>query len=359
MSRINVIDNIKSISESPRDLTAQKMTKRNNTNLEDIARATGVSKMTVSRVMREGSGFSVATRDKVMAEAQRLNYLPNRIAAAFGSAQASTLVGLCVPRFTSSLFGQLTESIQVNLSRLGYQTVIGSHDHFPKDEEVWLQSLAAWRPAGILLVGARHTPTAIELLKNLSAPVIELWDLTTDPLDMAVGFSHFDCGRTMGRFFVSQGRKKIGYVGALSGVNAMGRARQTGFKSALQDADMTLASEEVMHDKPSFYAGYIGTENILARAQYLDAIYYHDDEMAIGGMAYLRKHGIAVKHDIGVAGWGGMEAAAILPERLTTTDVPAAAIGKTAAEMLVTRLRGDAGHETAIVPTKLVPGNTV
>lgn len=335
------------------------MAKKTSTKLEDIARATGVSKMTVSRVMRGQSGFSTATRDKVMAEAERLNYLPNRIAATFGSAQASTLVGLCVPRFTSSLFGQVTESIQSNLARLGYQTVIGSHDQVPKDEELWLQTLASWRPAGILLAGTRHTRSTLNLLKNLAIPVVELWDLTTDPLDTAVGFSHYDNGHTMGRYVVSQGRQRVGYVGALAAINSMGRARQTGFEAALKEADVTLYAQEIMHDHPSFYAGFIGTETILARAPRLDAIYYHDDEMAIGGMAYLRKHGIQVKHDIGIAGWGAMEAAAILPERLTTTDIPAAALGKSAAEILVMRLRGDPVQDVNIVPTRLIVGNTI
>lgn len=335
------------------------MTRKTSANLEDIARATGVSKMTVSRVMRGQAGFSAATRDKVMAEAQRLNYLPNRIAATFGSAKASTLIGFCVPRFTSSLFGQVTESVQNNLGRLGYQTVIGSHEQIPKDEEAWLQSVASWQPAGILLAGTRHTSTTLNLLKEQAIPIVEIWDLTTDPLDMAVGFSHYENGLTMGRFVVSQGRQKIGYVGALAAINSMGRSRQNGFEAALQEADFQLTAKEVMHDHPSFYAGFIGTETILARSPQLDAIYYHDDEMAIGGMAYLRRHGIQVKHDIGVAGWGAMEAAAILPEHLTTTDIPAAALGKAAAEMLVMRLRGDVVQNINIIPTRLIEGNTI
>ncbi len=71
------------------------MERRGKANLEDIARATGVSKMTVSRVLRGGSGFSDDTRDKVMRAADALGYVPNRLALAFGSEQASTLVGIC------------------------------------------------------------------------------------------------------------------------------------------------------------------------------------------------------------------------------------------------------------------------
>ena len=61
---------------------------------------------------------------------------------------------------------------------------------------------------------------------------------------------------------------------------------------------------------------------------------------------------------IGIAGWGGMEAASILPRRLTTTVVPTTAIGKAAAEALVARLKGEPGQEVTVVPTRLVPGET-
>ncbi|SDZ49784.1 transcriptional regulator, LacI family [Jannaschia faecimaris] len=335
------------------------MVRKTKPNLEDIARGAGVSKMTVSRVLRGGTGFSEDTRDKVMAEASRLNYLPDRLAAAFGKGGASTLVGVCVPRFTSSLFGQVIEALNANFARLGYQTMIGSHDQTPVEEEQWLQSLASWRPAGVLLAGTRHTIRTLELLRDLAVPVIEIWDLTTTPVDMAVGFSHHDSGYDMGRFMVSRGRRRIGYVGAMAGVDTMGRARQRGFRAALLDAGLDFAGIEVLHDRPSFYAGYVGTETILTRRRDLDGLYFHDDEMAIGGMAYLATKGIRVPENIGIAGWGAMEAASILPRRLTTTEIPAARLGKMAAEAMVMRLKGDAVQDIQLIPTPLVPGATV
>ena len=76
-----------------------------------------MSKMTASRVLRDASGFSPETRDRVMREVDRLGYVPNRLAAAFGSDQTSTLIGVCVPRLTSGLFGSVLESIDHTLSK--------------------------------------------------------------------------------------------------------------------------------------------------------------------------------------------------------------------------------------------------
>jgi LacI family gluconate utilization system Gnt-I transcriptional repressor len=75
-------------------------------------------------------------------------------------------------------------------------------------------------------------------------------------------------------------------------------------------------------------------------------------------MAYCAAKGVQVPEDIGIAGWGGMEAASILPKRLTTTIVPTAKLGKAAAEALVSRLRGDAVPDVTLIATKLVPGGT-
>jgi LacI family transcriptional regulator, gluconate utilization system Gnt-I transcriptional repressor len=327
-------------------------------NLEDIAKLTGVSKMTVSRVMRGGAGFSDATRDKVLKAAERLGYIPNRIAAAFGSDQASTLVGMCVPRLTSGLFGHVLDGVDRALSRLGFQLMIGANDHSPAEEEAWVRQVVSWRPAGLILSARNHTPATVDLLRKTATPVVEIWDLTTNPIDLAVGFSHRDCGMEMGQHLIRRGRRKAGFVGALARADVMGSERLEGFRTALAQAGLPLTDQEILHDAPGFYAGYYGLETLLARHPDLDCVYFHNDEMAIGGLAFCQSRGLRVPEDIGIAGWGGMEAASILPKRLTTTMVPTTAIGKAAAEALVARLTGAEVREVTVIPTRLVPGET-
>ena len=327
-------------------------------NLEDIAKLTGVSKMTVSRVLRGGAGFSDVTRDKVLQAAERLRYIPNRLAAAFGSDQASTLVGMCVPRLTSGLFGHVLDGVDRALTRLGFQLMIGANDHSPAEEEAWVKQMVSWRPAGLILSARNHTPATVDLVRKTAIPVVEIWDLTTSPIDLAVGFSHYDCGVEMGQHLIRRGRRRAGYVGALARADVMGSSRLDGFRAALAQAGHPLVDQEVLHDAPGFYAGYYGLETLLARCPDLDSVYFHNDEMAIGGLAFCQSRGLRVPEDIGIAGWGGMEAASILPKRLTTTMVPTTAIGKAAAEALAARLTGAEVREVTVVPTRLVPGET-
>lgn len=327
--------------------------------LEDIARVAGVSKMTVSRVLRGASGFSDETRDRVLQIAQNLGYVPNRLAAAFGADQASTLVGMCVPRLTSGLFGHVLDGVDRALTRLGFQLMIGANNHSLAEEEAWIRQVVSWRPAGLILSGRTHTPATVDLLRLSALPVVEIWDLTTRPIDLAIGFSHVDCGVEMGQHLIRRGRRRIGYLGALARADVMGAARLQGLQQALQQAGHPLEAVEILHDAPGFYAGYYGLEMLLARAPELDAVAFHNDEMAIGGLAWCQKCGLRVPEDIGIAGWGGMEAASILPRRLTTTQVPTTAIGKAAAEALVARLQGANIPEITVLPTRLIPGETV
>jgi LacI family gluconate utilization system Gnt-I transcriptional repressor len=263
-----------------------------------------------------------------------------------------------VPRLTSGLFGHVLDGVDRALSRLGFQLMIGANNHSAEEEEAWIRQVVSWRPAGLVLSGRLHTPGTVELLRNLALPVVEIWDLTTTPIDVSVGFSHFDCGAEMAQHLLQRGRRRIGHVGALARADVMGQTRLEGLVSALARAGHPLAASEILHDAPGFYAGYYGLETLLSRRHDLDAVYFHNDEMAIGGLAYCQSLGLRVPEDLGIAGWGGMEAASILPKRLTTTIVPTTAIGKAAAEVLVARVRGEAVQDVTVMPTRLAPGET-
>ncbi|MEM9063293.1 MAG: LacI family DNA-binding transcriptional regulator [Pseudomonadota bacterium] len=327
--------------------------------LSEVADAAGVSKMTVSRVLRNSGRFSDETRERVMREAARLNYVPNRLAAAFGSETASTLIGVLVPRLSSGLFGEVVEAIDLALTRLGYQTMIGTFEHRPDQEEVWLRSVLAWRPAGLILTGRAHSEATRAMLAAATVPLVEIWDLNTRPTDISVGINHFDCGHEMGRLFLSRGRRRIGYVGTEADTPGTGRVRFDGFRRALADGGVSDARQEVLNDRPGFYQGYYGAQNLLSRHPELDSIYFQNDAMAIGGLAYCRTAGLSAPEDIGIAGWGGMDAAVILDRRLTTTKIAARALGKTAAEALIARIRDEPVSDTIGIDALLIPGETV
>ncbi len=337
----------------------ENTTKRQTANLSEIAEAAGVSKMTVSRVLRDKDGFSEATRQKVMLEVERLGYLPNRIAAAFGQTQASTLIGVCVPRLSNHFFGLALESIDRTIQSLGFLPVIGSHNQVLQDEEAWLKSILSWRPAGVMLSTKHHSNTTLQLLRDAGIPIVEFWELSTSPLDMSVGFNQFDSGFQMGRHASIKGYSRAGILGASHVVEARRPEHIEGFIKGFTDGGGTIVHHDVLNDAESFYAGFYGTETMLNRSESIDMIYYQDDTMALGGLSWCQGKSIRIPDDVGLAGWGGHEATSILRMELTTTSIPTHLIGKLSAEALVRKLRSERTEDVTAVPTRLIDGDTL
>ncbi len=337
----------------------EKSLKKPTASLSHIAEAAGVSKMTVSRVLRDVDGFSEATREKVLREVEKSGYLPNRIAAAFGPSSASTLVGVCVPRMSSHFFGVVLDNIEHTFQRFGFQAIIGSHNQQVSEEELWLKNILAWRPAGVLLSSKHHSKGTLKLLKDAGIPVVEFWNLNTSPLSMSVGFNEYDSGFDMARYAILKGYKKAALLGSLQDWDSGRLDRFTGFEKCFTDAGGKIVHKDKLNDTPGFYSGFYGTENLLNRMQDVDMIYFQDDTMALGGLAWCQRKGIRVPEDIGIAGWGGHEAASILVERLTTTEVPMQKIGTLSAELLIRKLREEPTDDVTAVTAKLVEGTTL
>lgn len=339
------------------------MSVKNNKNqassLSEIAKAAGVSKMTVSRVLRNADGFSEATREKVMLEVERHGYLPNRIAATFGTAQASTLIGVCVPQLSNHLVTQALDALDRNFEKFGYQMIIGSHNHQKQQEEAWLRGILSWRPAGVMLSNKFHSKNTVKMLRDAAVPVLEFWNLNTSPISMSVGFNEYDAGLEMSQHAILKGYSKAALLLASTDPNSVSPERTEGFTRGFTEAGGTIVHTGILNDQAGFYAGYYGTENLLNHTHRADMIYYLNDAMAIGGLAWCERKGIDVPGDIAIAGWGGYEAASVLAKRLTTTAIPVLQIGKLSAEQMARSINGDETQKLSAVPAKLIDGDTL
>lgn len=346
-------------SSSVKVAMKSKGTRRASANLSEIAEAAGVSKMTVSRVLRNTEGFSEATRRRVLEEVERQGYLPNRLAAAFGPSSASTLIGVCVPRLSSHFFGLVLESIERNFQNLGYQAIIGSHNDFGDDEELWLKNILSWRPAGVLLASRQVNENTRFLLKDAGIPVVEFWDLNTEPMDLAVGFDDKESGYDMATYALSKGYRRAALLGASINRSLAKPKRFVGFEAAFVEGGGEVVEYEILSDTPGFYAGYYGTENLINHNSNIDMLYCQDDTMALGAFAWCQRKNIRVPEDLGIAGWGDHEAASIMAKRLTTTNIPTLAVGKQCAEIMVRKLRQESVRAVTKIPTHLVNGATL
>jgi LacI family gluconate utilization system Gnt-I transcriptional repressor len=301
--------------------------------LTDVARAAGVGESTASRVLRGHGSFSEKTRESVLSAARSLGYVPNRIAGTLAST-GSKLVGIVIPSLSNIVFPDVLRGANTVLVGAGFQPVVAVTDYDQGREESLIESLLSWRPAGMMVAGLEHTERTGAMLRQARIRVAELLDTDGDGIDIVVGFSNRDAGCTSARHLVSRGYRQIGYVGHDLSRDLRAAKRFAGFRSALEEAGLKVAAQEIIPASSSIEAGRDGLARLLERGISLDAVYFSNDDMAIGGYFHCLARGIAIPGQLAIFGFNGLDVARSAPQPLSTILTPRVAVGENGARLV-------------------------
>ncbi len=327
--------------------------------LRDVSEASGVSEMTVSRVLRNRGDVSEATREKVLEAAKSLGYVPNKIAGALAS-QRVNLVGVIIPSLSNLVFPEVLSGISAELEDTGLQPVVGVTNYSPEKEEAVLYEMLSWRPSGVIIAGLEHTDAARAMLENAGVPIVEIMDVDGQGVDSVVGISHRRAGLHMAEAIIAAGYRRIGFLGTKMPEDHRARKRYDGFKEGLAGAGITLADEEFYQGGSALAKGREMTETILKRTPDLDFLYYSNDMIGAGGLLWCLDNGIDVPGRIGLAGFNGVDLLEGLSVRLATMDACRREIGRKAAEIIAGRPhQGLIGGEVIELEPVLELGDTI
>ena len=318
--------------------------------LRDVSEASGVSEMTVSRVLRNRGDVSEATRSKVLEAARELGYVPNKIAGALASSRVN-LVAVIIPSMSNMVFPEVMTGISDVLEETELQPVVGITNYKPEREEAVLYQMLSWRPSGVIIAGLEHTEASIAMLAAAGIPVVEIMDTDGEPIDSAVGISHRRAGRKMAQAIVDAGYKRIGFLGTKMPLDHRARKRFEGFTEVLAKNGLEIADQEFYSGGSALTKGREMTETILKRNQGdpLDFLYYSNDMIGAGGLLYCLDQGIDVPGEIGLAGFNGIEFLDGLPTTLATMDACRTEIGRAAAEIIARRVSDDSDGKPEII----------
>ena len=310
--------------------------------LRDVSQASGVSEMTVSRVLRNRGDVSQNTRDKVLLAAKQLGYVPNKIAGALAS-QRVNLVAVIIPSLSNMVFPEVMTGISEVLETTDLQPVVGVTDYLPEKEERVLYEMLSWRPSGIIIAGLEHSENSAIMLKASGIPVVEIMDIDGSPVDAMVGISHRRAGREMAVSILKSGYRKIGFLGTKMPLDHRARKRFEGFTEALAKSGVEVTDQEFYSGGSALVKGREMTQELLRRNPKLDFLYFSNDLIGAGGLLYLIEQGIDIPNQIGLAGFNGVELLQGLPRQLATMDACRNEIGRKAAEMIVQQVSDPKG----------------
>ena len=304
--------------------------------MKDVADRAGVGTITVSRVLRTPDKVSEARRKRVQTAIEELGYVPDNTAGALSSSK-SRVFGAIVSTVNDSVFAETLDGLSSTLRAAGYELLLTSTNYDPDVEEDALRALLARRPDGLVLTSTAHSAGVTKLLESLSIPVVEIWQLPTAPLDIAVGFSNLKAGYDMARHLIDSGRKNIAFLGGHEPRNERGRRRRDGYVAALADAGLVpIAWPQEDQNLPSgIELGAAFFEGCLNKNPHIDAVMGVSDQVAVGVLCEARRRNLEVPGDLAVSGFGGFELALPSGFDLTTIEVPGKDIGVASAKALL------------------------
>ncbi|MEM1129262.1 MAG: LacI family DNA-binding transcriptional regulator [Pseudomonadota bacterium] len=328
--------------------------------LRDVSEASGVSEMTVSRVLRNRGDVSDSTRARVLAAAKKLGYVPNKIAGALAS-QRVNLVGVIIPSMSNMVFPEVMTGITEVLDDTPLQPMVGITNYDPDREETVLYEMLSWRPSGVIVAGLDRTDAATAMLNNAGIPIVEIMDADGVPVDAMVGISHRRAGRIIAEEIIAAGYRKIGFMGTKMPLDMRARKRFEGFTQALARAGLEIADREFYSGGSGLAKGREMTKAMLARSPDLDFLYYSNDMIGAGGLLYCLEMGLDVPNQIGLAGFNGVTLLDGLPLKLASMDACRLETGRAAAEIIARRsAKPDLpGGERVVMTPSLHRGQTL
>ncbi|CAB3677353.1 LacI family DNA-binding transcriptional regulator [Paraburkholderia rhynchosiae] len=304
--------------------------------ITDVAAQAGVAPITVSRVFNSPETVAPETLERVRQVVQKLGYVPNRLAGGLSSSR-SRLIAAIVPTIAHSLFSETIQVFSETMSRAGYQVLLALSGYNDSSEEALLDAVLSRRPEGVLLTGVAHTDSLRERLANVGIPIVETWDMTDQPIDMLVGFSHYQIGVAVAEHFL---QKKVRKPGLLSANDARALARRGGFRERLAQSGIRDIAEVLVAPPSSVAVGKAALSRLIEQAPDIDAVFCGSDLLAIGALGAAKQLGLSVPLQLAICGFGDLEFATETTPQLTSVRVDGTRIGLTAARCLLDRLAG-------------------
>lgn len=324
--------------------------------LQDVADMVGVSKMTVSRYLRDKSLVSEALRNKIEQALNSCGYIPNRAPDILSNAK-SKAIGVLLPSLTNQVFAEVIRGIESVTDAHGYQTMIAHFGYSPEREETRLTSLMSYNIDGLILSERTHTDRTRQILNVAGIPVIEMMDSISPCIDMAVGFDNFEAARQMTDKIIARGHRNVVYLSARQDERSL--IKQQGYEQAMTEAG--LEPKSIATEEPSSYSlGAYLFQRAMHRYPETDGIFSTNDDLAIGAVFECQRMGISVPEQISIAGFHGHDVGQAMSPRLASVLTPREKMGEIAAEMLLMRLKGEkVTHNVVDLSFTLLEGGSI
>lgn len=302
--------------------------------LLDVANASGLSRATVSLVLRDSPLVAENTRQRVKEVMQDLGYVYHRSAANL-RAQKSHTVGLVVADITNPFFAEMAVSIGSQLDKSNYVPLLFNTSEVLSKQEQLLSTMQEYSVDGILLCPARGTPlTTIEKFQKSQLPFV-LFARYLPGIDADyVGADNIVGARIAVEHLISLGHRKIAFIGGPLNISSR-KEREQGWRQAQTDHNLPINESFVVTTSTTREGGSNAIRQLLQLPDKPTACLCFNDVVAFGTMLGLQSMNLQPGRDFAVIGFDDVAESAMTQPSLTTMSVSPRQIGEVAVQLLL------------------------
>jgi LacI family transcriptional regulator len=307
--------------------------------LRDVAKAAGVSPATVSRVLNNPKIVRPTVQQKVRRAIVSLGFTPDPAARALKSRKSRT-VGAVVPTLGVAIFAEGTGALQSGLRDHGYTLLIASSEYDSERERQEIGVFLDRGVDGIILVGDRFADDIEALAQRHDIPIITTYISESSRRIPAIGVDNSQAMREVTDYLIELGHREFAIVTDSTRSNDRTAARRDGVLRALRANGIRLTPNRIVEVPYSIANGRAALRMLLQAAPQTTAIVCTSDALAIGVIAESKTLGLVVPRDLSVTGCDDIEISAHTDPPLTSVNMPAAEIGRLAADHLSALMSG-------------------
>lgn len=312
------------------------MNKYKRPTLQDIANHLGITKMTISRYLRNPNTVALETQEKIATAIEQFGYIPSRAPDILSNAK-SRAIGVLVPSLTNHVFADVIKGIEEITDEAGYQTMLAHYGYSEQKEEQRIESLLSYHVDGLILSENHHSPRTLKMLEIANIPVIEIMECAELGIQQVIGFNNIMAAYAMVETMIVRGHKNIVYFSAR--MDKRTRLKMQGYEQAMQKHGL-MPYSLITQEASSFSLGAQQLHQALQEQPDLDGIFCTNDDLAIGAIFECQRLGINIPKQIAIAGFHGHNVGQSMTPQLATVITPRLEIGRLAAQELLNRLHG-------------------
>jgi|RhiMetdeSRZDD1v2_1073273.scaffolds.fasta_scaffold05909_7 LacI family transcriptional regulator len=318
-------------------ITRKMVHKPGNVTINDVARVSGVSSMTVSRVINGSARVRPDTQRRVEQAIADLGYVPSRLARGLTGQKTGTLA-LIVPDVANPFFTLIVRGAEDVARRGDYRVILCDTRADLAIEREVVEEMIAHRVEGVVFAPVSdRSQNHLRRLSRFGVPFV-LVDRTlphTD-CDVVVGDNLFGARRLV-EHLISLGHRRIGFVVESDDVSTA-RDRHQGYLEALEAAGIPLDPALIARATPDAAGGFAGMRRLLELDDHPSAVFTVNNLVALGAIEAVRAEGLDVPDDVALVCFDDIEYASRMYPFLTVMAQPAETLGTLATQLLLDRI---------------------